>query len=365
MPGNLPVRYGTKSEILLYTTEDGKNRIQVRLEAGTVWLTQALMADLFQTTKQNVSLHVQNIYREGELAESATVKEYLTVQTEGRRRVERRLAFYNLDVIIAVGYRVRSHRGTQFRQWATERLREYIVKGFTLDDERLKEAGGLDYFNELLERVRAIRASEKRFYRKVCEIYATSVDYDPRHPMTEEFFATVQNKFHFAITGHTAAELIAKRARADKPHMGLMTWKGGAHGRRFTKADIMVAKNYMNEQELSTLNLIVSQYLDFAELQARSRKPMTMAGWKAKLDAFLKLNERDILTDAGRISARMAQELAEREFEKFQRRRVEIEGETADEELNRTVRRLEKGKTKLDHEKLQAKEKRIIPGNSK
>jgi hypothetical protein len=349
MPGDLPEKYRSKSEILLYVTEDGKSRIQVRLESGTVWLPQALMAELFQTTKQNISLHIKNIYKEGELSEAATVKEYLTVQTEGGRRIERRLAFYNLDVIIAVGYRVRSHRGTQFRQWATERLREYIIKGFTIDDERLKEAGGLDYFDELLERVRAIRASEKRFYRKICDIYSTSIDYDPKHRTTQEFFATVQNKFHYAITGHTAAELIVERADAQKPNMGLTTWKGSGRGRRLTKADILLAKNYLNEPELSTLNLIVSQYLDFAELRARSRKAMTMADWKSKLDDFLKLNERDVLADAGRISAGMAKELAEREFEKFEERQAAIEGETAEEELERAVRKLEGKKRKPRH----------------
>jgi hypothetical protein len=220
---NLPEKPVTSTQILLYQTEDGRSRIEVRMEGETVWLSQGLMAELFQTTKQNISLHIHNIFKEGELEELSVVKEYLTTASDGKRY---KTKLYNLDVIIAVGYRVRSHRGTQFRQWATERLREYIVKGFTLDDERLREPGGLDYFDELLERIRAIRASEKRFYQKVRDIYATSIDYDSNHPLSREFFATVQNKLHYAITGRTAAELIAERADARKPHMGLTNWKG-------------------------------------------------------------------------------------------------------------------------------------------
>ena len=334
---NLPEKPVTSTQILLYQTEDGRSRIEVRLEGETVWLSQGLMAELFQTTKQNISLHIHNIFKEGELEELSVVKEYLTTASDGKRY---KTKLYNLDVIIAVGYRVRSHRGTQFRQWATERLREYIVKGFTLDDERLREPGGLDYFDELLERIRAIRASEKRFYQKVRDIYATSIDYDSNHPLSREFFATVQNKLHYAITGRTAAELIAERADARKPHMGLTNWKGSERGRQFTKTDIIVAKSYLNEQELSTLNLIVSQYLDFAELQARGRKPMYMADWKAKLDAFLTLNDQDILTDAGRVSAQLAKELAGREFEKYQNQQRKIETDTADEQLDKAVKRI-------------------------
>ena len=232
-----------QSNIVLYQTEDGRQRIEVRLEGQTVWLTQAAMAELFQTTKQNVSLHLANIYDEGELSRGATVKEYLTVRAEGRRQVKRPLEHYNLEAIIAVGYRVRSHRGTQFRQWATERLREFIVKGFVLDDERLSEPGGIDYFDELLERIRAIRASEKRFYQKIRDIYALSADYDPQNAMTEEFFATVQNKMLYAATGMTAAELVQSRADAALPNMGLMTWKGAGRGRALTQADTTIAKN--------------------------------------------------------------------------------------------------------------------------
>lgn len=334
---NLPEKSATSSQIILYQTEDGYSRIEVRLENETVWLSQKLMAELFQVTVPTVNEHIKNIFNELELQENSVIRKFRITAADGKSYLTN---FYNLDVIIAVGYRIRSHRGTQFRQWATERLREYIVKGFTLDDERLQEPGGLDYFDELLERIRSIRASEKRFYQKVRDIYATSVDYDARLPMTQEFYAAVQNKLHYAITGQTAAELIAERADAEKRNMGLTNWKGSGRGRQFTRADIIVAKNYLNEQELSTLNLIVSQYLDFAELQARARKPMFMADWKAKLDAFLTLNDRDILTDAGRVSAQMAKELADGEFEKYEARQRQIEADTTDEELDKAVKRI-------------------------
>jgi hypothetical protein len=307
------------SEILIYQSPDGKTRIDVTLADETVWLSQAQMAELFQTTKQNISLHVKNVFAENELQESSVVKEYLTTAQDGKRYQTR---FYNLDVIISVGYRVRSHRGTQFRVWATQRLREYIVKGFTLDDERLKEGGRRnDYFDELIERVREIRTSEKNFYRKITDIYSLSYDYNPNATITHEFFATVQNKFHWAIHGHTAAELIAERADARKPNMGLTHWKGD-HPR---KTDVTVAKNYMTADELQMLNLIVDQYLSFAEFQARQRKPMYMRDWIKKLDGFLQLNERDILQNAGRISARLSEEIAHREFDKFWERREQIE----------------------------------------
>jgi len=338
---NLPEKTGPGSEIVLYQTEDGRSRIQVRLEGETVWLTQAGLAELYQTTPQNITLHTRSIYQEGELLEEATCKEYLQVRREGNRHVQRRLKHYNLDMILAVGYRVRSHRGTQFRQWATERLREYIVKGFALDDERLQEPGGLDYFDELLERIRAIRASEKRFYQKVRDIYATSVDYDPRHPMTLEFFAAVQNMMLYAVTGRTAAEIVHDRADAEKPHMGLTTWKGAARGRRPTKADTEAAKNYLNAEEIATLNLLVTQYLDFAELQARRRRPMRMADWQTRLHDFLTLNEQDILEGAGRISAKIAKELAHREYAKFRKQQDAIEMDEADEELRQAARRIE------------------------
>ena len=325
------------SELLLYQTEDGQTRVQVRLENETVWLSQKQLAELFQKDVRTINEHIQNIYEEGELQPEPTIRNFRIVQTEGSRGVEREVAFYNLDVIISVGYRVRSHRGTQFRIWATQRLREFIVKGFTLDDQRLKDGGWTDsYFDELLERVREIRTSERLFYKKVCDIYATSVDYAQDHPATEAFFATVQNKFHYAIHGHTAAELIAERAKAAAPNMGLQTWKGA----KPRKADALVAKNYLAPEEISLLNLIVEQYLSFAELQAKSRRAMTMKDWIEKLHGFLQLNDRDILKDAGRVSHEMAQELASAEYGKFEtQRRVE---EINDSEFDRQMKRIEK-----------------------
>ncbi len=309
----------TDPEILIYQSPDGKTRIDVTLADETVWLSQAQMAELFQTSKQNISLHVRNIFEEKELEEKPVVKESLTTALDGKRYQTK---FYNLDVIISVGYRVRSHRGTQFRIWATQRLREYIVKGFTLDDERLKEGGRRnDYFDELIERVRAIRTSEKNFYRKITDIYSTSYDYDSDASITHHFFATVQNKFHWAIHGHTAAELIAERADARKPNMGLTNWKGDQP----RKVDVTVAKNYLSEEELGLLNLIVDQYLSFAEFQARQRKPMYMQDWVKKLDDFLRLNERDILTNAGKISARLSEEIAYKEFDKYWEARKQLE----------------------------------------
>jgi hypothetical protein len=303
------------TQILLYQTEDRRTRIEVWLEGETVWLSQLQMAELFQTTKQNVSLHIQNIFQERELVENSVVKDYLTTAVDGKSY---RTKFYNLDVIISVGYRVKSHRGTQFRIWATQRLREYLVKGFTLDDERLKQLGGGNYFDELLARIRDIRSSEKVFWRKVLDIYATSIDYDPSAEASERFFATVQNKMHWAAHGHTAAEIIADRADATRPTMGLTSWSGG----RVRKADVSVAKNYLSADELDALNRIVTAYLEFAELQARNRRPMYMQDWIAKLDDFLRLSEREILIHAGRISHEVAVAKAEGEFEKFQMRQL-------------------------------------------
>lgn len=301
-----------QSEFILYQTEDGGTRVQCRFENETVWLTQQQMAELFQTTKQNVGQHLKSLFAEGELVHDSVVKESFTTAADGKNYATR---FYNLDVIISVGYRVKSLRGTQFRIWATQRLREYIVKGFTMDDERLKQSGGGEYFDELLERIRDIRSSEKTFWRKVLDIYATSVDYDPRAEASQLFFATVQNKMHWAAHGQTAAEVIAARADAGKPNMGLMTWPG-SHPR---KADVAVAKNYLNEKELGDLNLIVSLYLDFAELQARSRRVMTMRDWIVKLDDFMLISDREILTHAGQMSHEAALARAEAEFEKFRR----------------------------------------------
>ena len=301
------------SEIVIYRAPDRWTRIQVQLDDGTVWLTQAQMAELFQTTSQNITLHLKALYREGELVESATCKSYLQVRDEGSREVGRQLKHYNLDAIIAVGYRVRSPRGTQFRQWATERLKEYVTKGFALDDDRLKEAGGGDYFDELLTRIRDIRSSERLFFRKVLDIYATSSDYDARSEVSQAFFATIQNKMHWAAHGHTAAEIIVERADGTKPGMGLTTWKGSA----VTRSETEVAKNYLTQAELEALNLIVSAYLDFAELQALNRRPMAMAQWIAKLDDFLSLSEREILSHAGRISREQADRHVAAEWERY------------------------------------------------
>jgi hypothetical protein len=331
------------SHLLLYRTEDGRQRIEVRLEGETVWMTQVTMADLYQTTKQNVSLHLKNIYEEGELEPEATVKEYLTVRTEGTREVSRRLAHYNLEAIISVGYRVRSHRGTQFRQWATERLNEFLVKGFTMDDERLKAGAniGSDYFDELLERIRDIRSSEKRFYQKIRDIYKLAIDYDPKAEETLEFFRIVQNKLHFAVSGRTAAELIAERADARKPNMGLTTWKGA----KVRKGDVTVAKNYLNEEELQQLNRIVTMYLDYAEDQANRRRQIFMRDWREKLDAFLEFNEREILTNAGSVRKAVADRLAADQYEIFNRQRLSDEARTEsrvdDEDLIRIERQIE------------------------
>lgn len=324
-PGNS----ATSSEIVFYQTEDGRSRIQVRLDGGTVWLTQRLLAELFQKDVRTVNEHIQNIFEEGELEPAATIRKFRIVQVEGKREVARLVDHYNLDVILAVGYRVRSHRGTQFRRWATERLREYVVKGFVLDDERLKEGNGLgaDYFDELLERIREIRASEKRFYQKIRDLYALSVDYDSASAETREFFRIVQNKLHWAITGRTAAEIIAERADATKPNMGLTTWKGA----KVRRADVTVAKNYLNADEIRSLNRIVTMYLDYAEEQAERRRPLYMRDWRAKLDAFLAFNEREILKDGGRVSAEVAQRLALDEYDRFERRRLEEEASAPDE----------------------------------
>lgn len=301
----------TNSEILLYQSDDGQIKIQVRLENETVWLTQADMMELFQTTKQNISLHIKNIFKEGELDEYSVVKEYLTTAADGKSY---RTKHYNLDVIISVGYRVKSLRGTQFRIWATERLREYLIKGFTMNDDLLKQGGG--YFEELLERIRDIRSSEKVFYWKVLEIYATSIDYDPRAEITQLFFQTVQNKLHWAAHGHTAAEIVFQRANAQLPFMGLTTFKG----KKPTKQEIGIAKNYLSEEELAVLNRLVSAYLDIAEINAMQRKPMYMKDWIEVLDGFIKMSRQDVLTHAGKISAEIAQRKALAEYETYKRK---------------------------------------------
>jgi len=307
------------TEILLYQTVDGKTKVEVRLENETVWLTQSQMVELFQTTKQNISLHIRNIFNGGELVEDTVVKEYLTTAADGKNY---RTKYYTLEVIISVGYRVKSHRGTQFRIWATQQLKEFLIKGFVLNDERLKETGHTNpYFDELLERIRDIRSSEKIFYAKIKDIYATSIDYSPNSEQAQLFFASVQNKMHWAIHGQTAAEVIYKRANAENANMGLMSWKNSPKG-KIRKSDITVAKNYLTQDELTELNLIVDQYLSFAELQARNRKSMYMVDWERKLHDFLTLNEKQILLDAGKISHQLAVELAEKEFEKFAKKQI-------------------------------------------
>ncbi len=305
----------SKNELILYQTEDGKIRIEVRLQDETVWLTQKLMAELFQTSVPNINIHINHIFEEGELEADSVIKEYLTTAADNKKYQTK---FYNLDVIISVGYRVKSHRGTQFRIWATQRLREYIVKGFAMDDDRLKQAGGGNYFDELLARIRDIRSSEKIFWRKVLDIYATSIDYEPDVELSQRFFAAVQNKMHWAAHGQTAAEIIYGRADAAKPNMGMTTWLGD----KPRKTDAEIAKNYLNEKELDVLNRIVSMYLEFAELQALSRKPMYMREWIAKLDDFLKVSGRDILIHAGKVSHEKALEKAYAEYEKYQKERL-------------------------------------------
>ncbi len=326
---------GGGSELLLYRTEDTHTRVEVRLQDGSVWLTQAQMADLFQSTPQNITLHLKAIYQEKELLLEATCKDCLQVRAEGGRSVQRRLKFYSLDAILAVGYRVRSPRGTQFRQWATERLHEFLVKGFTLDDERLKRGPDDGYFEELLARIRDIRSSERMFWRKVLDIYATSVDYDPGVDASQRFFATVQNKMHWAAHGHTAAEIVKTRANADKPHMGMTSWSAG----RPRRIDALVAKNYLNAEELDALNKIVNAYLEFAEVQALNRRPMTMTGWIAKLDDFLRLGEREILMHAGKISHEMATAHAEVQFDRYRKYQAK-EVSAVDRDFDAATRRL-------------------------
>ncbi len=340
-----------KSEIILYQTEDGKTKLEVRLEHESIWLTQAAMAELFQTTPQNITLHLRGIYAERELLEGATCKENLQVQTEGGRRVSRTRKFYNLPVIIAVGYRVNSSRGTQFRQWATERLNEYLVKGFTMDDERLKQGAniGSDYFDEVLERIRDIRASEKRFYQKIRDIYKLAVDYDPKAEETLEFFRIVQNKLHFAVSGKTAAELISERVDASNPNMGLTSWKGA----KVRPGDVTIAKNYLNAKEIDQINRIVTMYLDYAEDQARRHRQIFMRDWRQKLDAFLKFNERDILKNAGKITKEVADQLALEQYGRFNAHRLKQEADAemlADDaefkQIEEKIKRLSKKRNK-------------------
>ena len=314
-------------ELILYRSQDGSARIQLRAVAGTVWLTQAEIAELFGITPQTVTRHIQAIYADGELDPKATCTEYVQVRSENDRRVRRRLNSYSLDMILAVGYRTRSERGVQFRQWATTHLRAYLVKGFAMDDERLKQAGGGDYFDELLARIRDIRSSEKVFWRQVLDIYATSVDYDPSAEASQRFFATVQNKMHWAAHGHTAAEIVHARADAGQRNMGLTSWPGAERGKPPLRADAGIAKNYLQEDELGALNRIVTAYLEFAEIQATNRRAMAMADWIAKLDDFLRVADREVLDHAGRISHEQAKLKAEAEYDRFRAVRINAESE--------------------------------------
>ncbi len=303
-------------QIILFQTQGGETKIEVRLSNETVWLTADQMAELFQRDRSTIQRHIKKIYDEGELTSDSTCALFAQVQTEGVRQVERKIPIYNLDMIISVGYRVNSHRGVQFRQWATQVLKEYMIKGFVLNDDLLKNAGQGNYFDELLARIRDIRSSEKVFYRKVLEIYALSIDYDPRTSITQQFFKTVQNKMHFAAHGHTAAEVIYDRANAEKDFMGLTTWRGAMP----TKHEAEIAKNYLSEEEVDMLNRIVNLYLDFAELQAKSHVPMYMKDWIQKLDDFLKLSGKELLNHAGSVSAEVAKLKANEEYDKFQER---------------------------------------------
>jgi hypothetical protein len=341
---------GPGGEFILYQTEDGRTRLEVRFKNETVWLSLNQMADLFQRDKSVISRHIKNVFGEKELLPAATVAKSATVQTEGGKQVTREIEFYNLDVIISVGYRVKSHRGTQFRIWATQRLREFLVKGFTMDDERLKNPPGKghkDYFDEQLERIRDIRSSERRFYQKVLDIYATSVDYTPNTEMSQRFFATVQNKMHWATHGHTAAEVIHERADASKPHMGLKTTRPGGIVRR---DDVAIAKNYLSEEELQALNRIVTAYIEFAELQALNRRVMTMRDWIEKLDDFLSLSGRELLNHAGKITAESARAKAELEYDRY-RAQIDAQPRPVDADFEQVVKQLQQLPKPASHKK--------------
>ena len=320
-----------ENKIILYKDDDGKVSVNTRFADEDVWLTQAQLAEIYQTTKQNVSQHIDNILSDGELDENRTVKNFLTVREEGKRKVQRDITYYNLDMIIALGYRVQSPIAVRFRRWATQRLHEYIQKGFTMDDERLKQ-GGNRYFRELLQRIRDIRSSERNFYQQVTDIYATSTDYDPRAKMTKLFFATVQNKMHYAVHEHTAAELIYERVDNEKPFVGMTNFKGNY----VTRDDVKIAKNYLTELELQRLNLLTSQFLDYAEFQALEQNPMTMAEWIAALDDQILHLRKNILEGAGAVSHQEAIEKAEREFEIYREREMRM----LESDFDKAVKRL-------------------------
>lgn len=334
------------SELILFTSEDGQTQMHLRVEDGTIWLTQLEVAELFQTTKHNVSIHTKNIFAEGELPPEATVKESLTVQTEGKRQVKRTIAYYNLDLILAIGYRVRSPRGTQFRQWATTHLREFLVKGFVMDDQRLKNPRGWDYFDELLARIREIRASEKRFYQKVRDLFALSSDYAADDSSTQIFFAEVQNKLHFAATGQTAAEIIVSRADPEQANMSLTNWSGS----RVRKHDVINAKNYLTEDEIDTLNRLVVIFLEQAELRVKQRKDLTLEYWRKNVDDLLRFNDKPVLDGSGKVSREDMTRIAHERYEAFDAQRRIIEAAAADAEDLREIEKLE--------QKLKAKKNR-------
>lgn len=326
-----------EGEIILFQTEDGQTKVEVRMEGETVWLTLNQLAELFQRDKSVISRHIKNVFEEGELPLDSVVANYATTAADGKTY---QVDYYNLDVIISVGYRVKSHRGTQFRIWATNRLREYIIKGFTLDDERLKRAGQMNYFDELLARIRDIRSSEKVFYQKVKDLYATSIDYTESSQTTQEFFKIVQNKLLWAVSQKTAAEIIRDRADAAKPNMGLTTWAGA----KVRKGDVTIAKNYLEEDEIIGLNLLVEQYLAFAEAQAQQRKPMYMKDWIKRLNDILTINERQVLEHAGRIRKELADEMAEKEYEKFKAQQLALEREESLNQLEADLKAIGKKK---------------------
>jgi hypothetical protein len=325
------------SELLLYTSDDGQTRLQLRVETDTIWLSQLEIAELFHTTKQNVSLHAKNIFEDNELALEATVKESLTVQSEGKRQVKRKISYYNLDLILAIGYRVRSPRGVQFRQWASTHLKEFLRKGFVMDDERLKNPGGWDYFDELLERIRDIRASEKRFYQKVRDLFSLSSDYQARERETALFFAEVQNKLLYATTGYTAAELILKRSDPSQPNMALTSWSGS----RVRKQDVIVAKNYLTADEIDTLNRLVVIFLEQAELRVKQQKELTLDFWRNNIDRMLAFNDQAILEGAGSVSRESMEKVARERYEVFDQQRRIAEAEAADAADLKEIEQLE------------------------
>lgn len=333
----LQIRNST-AEFLIFTGQSGEQSIEARHEDETVWLTQKLMASLFDVSVPTINEHLKNIYEQGEVTREATIRKFRTVQTEGNREVERNVDFYNLDAIISVGYRVNSVRATQFRQWATQVLRDFAIKGYVLDNKRMENGSflGVDYFERLLAEIREIRLSERKFYQKITDIYSTSVDYNKDAPTTRDFFAKVQNKLHFAIHGHTAAELVVKRADSNKEHMGLTSWENAPHG-KIIKTDVVIAKNYLNQDELESLGRIVNAYLELAEERALRKIPMTMEDWAIRLDKFLELTEREILQDSGKVTAQIAKDFAEGEFEKY---RI-VQDRLFESDFDRVIRRIE------------------------